>query len=104
VPILRGVRIADFNASAAERGTHCTCAVTDADPVTVNVQVFLLLPPLEQLPDQIASRPFDTLRVTLVPDVNVADPLAPVTTLMPVGLEETRSPLRPVAVTVTVSV
>ena len=57
-----------------------------------------MLPPLEQAPDQMASRPLDTLSVIDVPTVNDAEPLLPVATLMPAGLEVTRSPLRPVAV------
>ena len=35
---------------------YCTLAVTDALPVSVNVHVRVLVPPLEQAPDQIASR------------------------------------------------
>jgi hypothetical protein len=70
----------------------------------VNVQFFLLLPLLEQAPDQIASRPFDTANVTLVPEANELVPLVPVLTLMPDGAEVTRSPPRPLAVTVNVSV
>ena len=68
------------------------------------MQVLTLLPPLEQAPDQIASRPFVTLSVTDVPRANDAEPLAPVAALMPAGVEVTRSPLRPVAVTVSVAV
>ena len=82
---------------------YCTFAVTVDEPVNVNVQVFLLLPPLEQAPDQMASRPFDTLSVMLVPDAKDAAPLLPVLTLMPDGVDVTRSPLRPVAVTVSVA-
>jgi hypothetical protein len=37
-----------------ERHRHCTFAVTEAVPVIANVQVFCLLPPLEQAPDQMA--------------------------------------------------
>jgi hypothetical protein len=51
---------------AVHRGPHvcyCTLAVTDALPVSVNVHVLLLSPPLEHAPDQIASRPFETLSV-----------------------------------------
>ena len=70
----------------------------------MNVHVFLLLPPLEQAPDQMASRPFDTLSVIDVPVANEADPELPTATLIPAGLDETRSPLRPVAVTVSVAV
>jgi hypothetical protein len=78
--------------------------VTDAVAVMVNVQVLLLVPPLEHAPDQIASRPFETLSVIAVPPANDADPLLPTDTLMPDGLEVMRSPLRPVAVTVKVAV
>jgi hypothetical protein len=42
--------------------------------------------PLEHAPDQIASRPLDTLRVIEVPTVNDAEPLPPVETLTPAGL------------------
>jgi hypothetical protein len=70
----------------------------------VKLHVFVLLPPLEQAPDQIASRPFETLRVIDVPTANEADPALPTETLMPVGLEVTRSPLRPDALTVSVAV
>ena len=82
---------------------HWTFADTDAAPVIVKVHVFLLLPPLEHVPDQIASRPFDTLSVIEVPLANDADPELPTDTLMPDGLDVIRSPLRPVAVTVTVA-
>jgi hypothetical protein len=78
-------------------------ALTDALPVTVNVHVFTLLPPLEQAPDQIALRPLVTVSVTEVPTVNVAEPVLPTATLIPAGLEVTRSPVLPVAVTVTVA-
>ena len=89
--------------SAAFR-SHCTFAVTDAAPLNVNVHVCRLLPPLEQAPDQIALRPFDTLSVIDVAVVNDADPVLPTATLVPAGLEITRSPLLPVAVTVSVAV
>jgi hypothetical protein len=79
---------------------HCTLAVTAAFPVSVNVQVFVLFPPLEQAPDQMTSRLFVALIVIVVPVANDAEPLLPTATLMPAGLEVTRSPLRPVAVTV----
>jgi len=62
-----------------------------------------LLPPLEQAPDQITLRSFVALRVIDVPVVNVDEPVLPTATLMPAGLEVTRSPLRPVAVTDTVA-
>src|ERR1700752_3681666 len=69
---------------------YCTFAVTVDEPVNVNVQVLLLLPPLEQAPDQMASRPFDTPSVMLVPDAKDAAPLLPVLTLMPDGVDVTR--------------
>lgn len=71
--------------------------------VGVNRHVFALLPPLEQAPDQIASRPFETLSVIAVPLVKDPDPVVPTDTLIPAGLDVIRSPLRPVAVTVTVT-
>ena len=40
----------------------------------VNAHVLLLFPPLEHDPDQIASRPFETLSVIAVPVVNDPDP------------------------------
>ena len=75
-----------------------------AFPVSVNVQVLVFSPPLEQAPDQNTSRPFVALRVMAVPVANDAEPVLPTLTLMPAGLETTRSPLRPVAVTVSVAV
>ena len=72
-------------------------------PLIVNVQLVVLLPPLEQAPDHIALRPLETLSLTDVPTGNDADPLLPVVTLTPVGVEVTRSPLRPLAVTVSVA-
>ena len=83
--------------------SYCTLALTEAAPVRVNVHVFALLPPLEQAPDQITSRVLEALSVIEVPVVNVAEPLAPTATLIPAGLEVTRSPVRPVAVTVSVA-
>lgn len=73
-------------------------------PLSVNVHVVVLFPPLEHPPDQIALRPFETLNVIAVPEANDAEPLLPVATLMPAGLEVTVSPLRPVADTVSVKV
>jgi hypothetical protein len=72
--------------------------------VAVYVQLFVLLPPLEQAPDQMASRPLDTRKVTEVPAGNEAVALLPTVTLMPVGVETMRSPLRPEADTVKVTV
>src|SRR5947207_10338848 len=57
--------------------SYCTLALTEAAPVRVNVHVFVLLPPLEQAPDQITSRVLEALSVIEVPVVNVAEPLAP---------------------------
>jgi hypothetical protein len=74
-----------------------------AFPLNVNVHVFVLLPLLEQAPDQIASRPFVTLSVIDVPVPKDAVPVAPTLTSMPAGLDVTRSPLRPLAVTVNVA-
>jgi hypothetical protein len=73
-------------------------------PLSVNVQVFVLFPPLEHAPDQMTSRLFVALSVIVVPVANDADPLLPTATLMPAGFEVTRSPPRPVAVTVRVAV
>jgi hypothetical protein len=70
----------------------------------VNVHVLRLSPPLEHAPDQIASRPFDTLKVIDVPVANDADPLLPTATLIPDGFDMTRSPPRPDALTVSVAV
>src|SRR4051794_12967913 len=84
--------------------TYCTFADTDAAPLIVNVHDFRLAPPLEHAPDQIASRPFETVSVIAVPVVNGADPELPTATLMPAGLDVTRSPFRPLAETVSVAV
>jgi hypothetical protein len=69
----------------------------------VNAHVLLLFPPLEQAPDQTASRPLETLSVIDVPLANGAEPVLATATLIPAGLEVIRSPLRPVAVTVSVA-
>ena len=68
------------------------------------MQVRCLSPPLEQAPDQIASRPLVTLSVIEVPVANDAEPVLPTLTLIPAGFDMTRSPLRPVAETVSVAV
>ena len=75
-----------------------------ADPVIVKVHVLVLLPPLEHAPDHTASRPFVTLSVTASPVENEAEPLDPTATLIPAGFDVTRSPDRPVAVSVSVAV
>jgi hypothetical protein len=79
-------------------------AVTVAFALSVNVQVFVLFPPLEHAPDQMTSRLFVALSVIVVPVANEAEPVLPTATLMPAGLEVTRSPPRPVAVTVSAAV
>jgi hypothetical protein len=78
-------------------------AVTDALALMVNVQVFVLLLPLEQAPDHTTSRPLDTFNVTEVPLANDAVPVLPVDTLIPAGVDTTVSPPRPVAVRVSVT-
>ena len=70
----------------------------------MNEQLFVLLPPLEHAPDQIASLPLLTERLMPAPDVNDDCMLLPTGTLIPAGLDVTRSPLRPVAVRVSVTV
>src|SRR5262249_13369420 len=82
---------------------HCTLAITDAAPFIVNVHDFVLRLPLEQAPDQIASRPFETDSVTDVPLENDAEPELPTETLMPAGVHSILLPDRPVAVTVSVT-
>jgi hypothetical protein len=75
-------------------------ALTEALPLIVNVQVLVLLPPLEHAPDQITSRPFEALSEIELPAANEAVPLLPTATLMPAGLDVIRSPPRPLALTV----
>jgi hypothetical protein len=72
--------------------------------LSVKVQVFVLFPPLEHAPDQMTSRSFVARSVIAVPMGNEAEPVLPTATLIPVGVDVTRSPLRPVAVTVSVAV
>jgi hypothetical protein len=79
-------------------------AVTAAFAFNLNVQIFVLFPPLEHAPDQMTSRLLVALSVIVVPVAKDADPLLPTATLMPAGLEVTRSPPRPVAVTVSFAV
>jgi len=68
------------------------------------VHVLVFEPLLEQAPDQITSRPSEAVNVTELPTANEAEPLLPVATLIPTGLDVMRSPPRPVAVTVSVAV
>jgi hypothetical protein len=79
-------------------------AVAVAFAVNVNVQVFVLFPPLEHAPDQMTSRSFVARSVIAVPTAKDAEPVLPTATLIPVGVDVTRSPPRPVAVTVSVAV
>jgi hypothetical protein len=78
-------------------------ALTDALAFNTNVHVLVLLPPLEQAPDQIASRLLVTRSVIDVPVGNEAEPVVPTLTLIPVGVDVIRSPLRPDAVTVRIA-
>jgi hypothetical protein len=73
-------------------------------PFNVNIHVRCLLPPLEHAPDQTASRLLLTRSVIDVPMLNDAEPVFGTRTLIPVGVDVTVSPLRPVAVTVSVAV
>ena len=82
---------------------YCTLAVTLAFPLSVKAQVRVLSPPLEQAPDQMASRPLVTDSVIRVPLANVVEPVLPTATLMPAGVDRTLSPLRPEAVTVSIA-
>src|SRR5262249_7776696 len=86
------------------RPSHCTLAVTEAFPFSEKAQVFAFWPPLLQAPDQMTSRPLVALSVMRVPTVKEADWVLPTATLMPAGLESTRSPARPVALTVRTAV
>jgi hypothetical protein len=54
---------------------------------SVNVQLRLLLPPLEHAPDQMASRPLLTFSVIAAPIANDAEPVLPTVTVMPAGLD-----------------
>ena len=77
-------------------------AVTEALAVIVKVQVATLAPPLEQAPDHTTERLLVALSVIDVFVGNDAVPVLPTATLIPVGVELTVSPVRPVAVTVRV--
>src|SRR5262249_44360552 len=63
-------------------------------------QVFVLLPPLLHTPDQTTSRVLLALSVMLVPTGKLAEPVLPTGTLSPDGVDETVSPPRPLAVSV----
>jgi hypothetical protein len=75
-------------------------AVTDAFAFSLNVQVVADWLPLEQAPLHTVFRPFETVSVMDVPELNDADMPLPDATLMPAGVEVTRTPERPLAVTV----
>src|SRR5437868_5875112 len=85
------------------RMAYRTLAVTDAFAPSVNAQVFAVLPPLEQAPDQMTSRPFVAWSVIRVPIAKLPEPVVPTRTESPAGLEKTLSPLRPEAVRVRVA-
>ena len=78
-------------------------AVTEALAVIVKVHVATLAPPLEQAPDHTTERLLVALSVMDVFVGNDAVPVLPTATLIPVGVELTVSPVRPVAVTVRVA-
>src|SRR5207245_7038652 len=79
---------------------YWTFAVSDVAALRFRLQLFVLEPPLEQPPDQMASRPLLTVSVIDVPVAKLALPVVPTLTLSPAGLEETDSPERPLAVRV----
>ena len=66
----------------------------------VNVQVLVLLPPLEHAPAQMASRPLLTLNVIELLVAKPADWVLPAVTSIPTGFEVSLSPPRPEAVTI----
>jgi hypothetical protein len=100
----RATRVVARGPGSQGSGPHCTLAVTAEFSFNVNVQVFVLLPPLEHAPDQMTSRSFVARSAIAVPMGNDPEPVLPTATLIPVGVDVTRSPPRPVAVTVSVAV
>src|SRR6266436_1481347 len=103
VPCRKILQKDERRAASRQRGLtvrYCTFAVTDAAAFSVRLQLFCLAPPLEQPPDQMASRPLLTVSVTNVPVAKLALPVVPTLTVSPAGLEETDSPERPVALRV----
>ena len=66
-------------------------------PLSVNVQLVRLLPPLEQAPEKMAERPPDTVSVIDVPVVNEADPRVAGRDADARWVDVTLSPLRPLA-------
>src|SRR5437667_3000543 len=83
---------------------YWTLAVSEPAAFRMKVQVGVLAPPLLHTPDQITDRPLVTRRVMLVPTGKVAEAVDPTGTLSPAGVEETVSPARPVAVSVSTAV
>src|SRR5215470_8630768 len=59
------------------------------------MQLLVLLPPLEQTPDQMTSRPFGLLSVIRVPTGKLATPVVPTETLSPTGEETMATPPPP---------
>jgi hypothetical protein len=72
-------------------------------PTIVNVQLLVSLPPLEHAPDHTASRLPLTVNRIEVPLAKVAEAVLPTNTSMPAGVDVSRLPLRPVALTVRVT-
>ena len=68
----------------------------------MNVHDLVFCPPLEQAPDQIASRPSVAASTIDAPALKFADCVLPVRTSMPVGVDLMDTPLRPLALTVNV--
>lgn len=72
-------------------------------PFTTKVQVLVFCPALEHAPDQMAERPLLALKVIELLLAKLADWLLPTATLIPAGLDVTRSPARPLALTLKVA-
>jgi hypothetical protein len=83
---------------------YCTFANTVEFAFKVNVQLLAFLPPLEHAPDQMASRPLETVSVMRVPGAKAAVDVLPTTALIPAGLELMLSPCLPPAVTLRLTV
>src|SRR4051794_26177050 len=96
--IVAGVVVCTPRSRSETAMPYCTFAVTAAAAFIVRLHVFVLEPPLEQLPDHTASRPLLTVKVTRVPVAKLAVPELPTATRKPAGLDETVSPERPLAV------
>jgi hypothetical protein len=59
------------------RPSYCTFASTVEFVLSVNVHVLALAPLLEHAPDQMASRPLETVSVILLPAANGAVDVLP---------------------------